>query len=245
MRGVDAKNEKPASELKAYADLQNVALRVIELDVTSDSSVETAVSTVIQEAGRIDVVINNAGVMPQGPTEAFTVEQFRQNLDVNTVGPFRVARAVFPQMRKQGEGLLINVTSILGRITLPSFGIYQAGKWALEALSESLRYEVSGCGIDVVIVEPGPFETELTPNAPAPGDRARLEQSKDVQERFEQMMAIFMSTFADPEAPTDPKLCVDGMVELIGMPAGKRPIRTVLGMDFGVNQNNRLTEPIR
>lgn len=245
MRGVESKNEKPASELKAFAGSQNVALRVIELDVTSDSAVESAVSTVIREAGRIDVVINNAGVMPQGPTEAFTVEQFRQNLDVNTVGPFRVARAVFPHMRKQGEGLLINVTSILGRLTLPSFGIYQAGKWALEALSESLRYEASAYGIDVVIVEPGPFETALTPNAPAPGDRARLEQIKDVQERFEQMMASFMATFANPEAPTDPKLCVDGIVELIAMPAGKRPIRTVVGIDFGVIEFNRLTDPIR
>lgn len=245
MRGVNTKNKKPASELRAYAESQNVALRVVELDVTSDSSVESAVSAVIQEAGRIDVAVNNAGVMPQGPTEAFTVEQFRQNLDVNTVGPFRVARAVFPHMRTQGEGLLINVTSILGRLALPSFGIYQAGKWALEALSESLRYEVSGCGIDVVLVEPGPFDTELTPNAPAPADRARLEQLKDVQERFEQMMAIFMATFANPEAPTDPKLCVDGIVQLIAMPAGKRPIRTVLGMDFGVNDFNRLTDPIR
>ncbi len=245
MRGVDAKNEKPASELRAYANSQKAALHVLELDVTSDSSVETAVSTVIEEAGRIDVAINNAGVMPQGPTEAFTTEQFRQNLDVNTIGPFRVARAVFPQMRRQGEGLLINVTSIGGRIVLPSFGIYHASKWALEALSESLRYEVSGSGIDVVIVEPGPFNTELTPNAPAPGDAARLEQLKDVQESFEQMMAGFMEMFANPEGPTDPKLCVDGMLDLIATPAGKRPIRTVLGMDFGVNEFNRITDPIR
>lgn len=191
------------------------------------------------------MVINNAGVMPQGPTEAFTVEQLRQNLDVNTVGPFRVARAVFPHMRKQGEGLLINVTSILGRLALPSFGIYQAGKWALEALSESLRYEAAGHGIDVVIVEPGPFNTELTPNAPAPGDRARLEQVADVQESFERMMGIFMEMFANPEGPTNPKICIDGIVELIAMPAGKRPIRTVLGLDFGVNEFNRLTDPIR
>ncbi len=245
MRGVDAKNEKPASELRAYANSQKAALHVLELDVTSDSSVETAVSTVIEEAGRIDVAINNAGVMPQGPTEAFTTEQFRQNLDVNTIGPFRVARAVFPQMRRQGEGLFINVTSIGGRIVLPSFGIYHASKWALEALSESLRYEVSGSGIDVVIVEPGPFNTELTPNAPAPGDAARLEQLKDVQESFEQMMAGFMEMFANPEGPTDPKLCVDGMLDLIATPAGKRPIRTVLGMDFGVNEFNRITDPIR
>ena len=245
MRGVDAKNERSAAELRAYAASHSVALHVLELDVTSDSSVEEAVSTVIKNAGRIDVAINNAGVMSQGPTEAFTVEQFRQNLDVNSIGPFRVARAVFPHMRQQGEGLLINVTSILGRLTLPSFGIYQASKWALEALSESLRYEASGSGIDVVIVEPGPFNTELTPNAPAPGDTARLEQLKDVQESFEQMMAGFMETFANPEAPTDPKLCVDGILELIATPAGKRPIRTVLGMDFGVNEFNRLTDPIR
>ena len=245
MRGVDAKNERSAAELRAYAASHSVALHVLELDVTSDSSVEEAVSTVIKNAGRIDVAINNAGVMSQGPTEAFTVEQFRQNLDVNSIGPFRVAQAVFPHMRQQGEGLLINVTSILGRLTLPSFGIYQASKWALEALSESLRYEASGSGIDVVIVEPGPFNTELTPNAPAPGDTARLEQLKDVQESFEQMMAGFMETFANPEAPTDPKLCVDGILELIATPAGKRPIRTVLGMDFGVNEFNRLTDPIR
>src|SRR5690606_1614227 len=108
----------------------------------------------VQAAGKIDVLINCAGAMPTGITEAFGVDQLERVLQTNIVGPFRMMKAVLPHMRRAGSGLLINVTSIGGRLTLPGFGLYAASKWGLEGLAESIGYEVSKLGIDSVILEP-------------------------------------------------------------------------------------------
>lgn len=245
MRRTTGKNEPRAAELASFAAEKKLRLGVLDLDVTSSDSVDRAVRHVLDHAGRIDVVVNNAGVMPHGATEAFSESELQHVLETNTVGPHRVARAVLPAMRAQRSGLIINVTSILGRICLPAFGIYQASKYALEALTESLRYEVSRDGVDVVIVEPGPFATELVPNAPKPADAARLAELSAVQRTYESMMAAFIGLFQDPTAPTDPEICVDGVVQLIETPAGQRPIRTVLGLDFGVRELNGATDAVR
>jgi NAD(P)-dependent dehydrogenase (short-subunit alcohol dehydrogenase family) len=246
MRAVEGKNKEPAEALRACASEESLQLYTLDLDVTSDDSVASAVGQVIDEQGRVDVVVNNAGVMPLGVTEAFTVDQFRDNLEVNLLGVFRLVREVTPHMRTQGQGLVVNVSTVVGRIALPFFGIYQAGKWGLEALSESLRYELSESGIDVVIVEPGPFSTDLVGNSPSPGDSARLAQNVKLNNTFLAMMADFKgNVFENPEAPVDPQILVDTMIELIEMDAGKRPVRTVAGLDFGVKEINRLTDPFR
>ncbi|WP_260858340.1 SDR family NAD(P)-dependent oxidoreductase [Paraburkholderia sp. BCC1885] len=109
--------------------------------MSPDVSVEQGVSAVLEQAGRLDVLVNNAGMGSAGVSEAFTADQVRALFEVNVFGVQRMLRAVLPSFRRQGEGLVVNVGSILGRVTFPFFGLYGASKFALEALTESYRYE--------------------------------------------------------------------------------------------------------
>ena len=146
MRDVNGKHRDQANKLRQ----QGIA--VVELDVSDDDSVDAAVKEVLARAKRIDVLVNNAGIASAGVTEAFTAEQANVIFNTNVVGLLRTSRAALPAMRAQGDGLIINIGSILGRVTFPFFGIYGASKFAVEALTESLRYEVSQLGIEVVRV---------------------------------------------------------------------------------------------
>ncbi len=143
MRGISGRNAPAADNLRAVAADDALALAPIELDVTDDASVGAAVDSVLAEAGRIDIVVNNAGVLYIGITEAFTIEQAREQLDVNLLGAARLNRAVLPHMRERRSGLLVHVSSIGGRLTFPFYGLYCASKYALEALAEAYRYELS------------------------------------------------------------------------------------------------------
>src|SRR6185369_7702056 len=117
------------------------------------------VENVLAEAGTIDVLVNNAGIGSAGVTEAFTAEQATAIFDTNVIGLLRATRAVLPSMRQQRDGLIINIGSILGRVTFPFFGIYGASKFAVEALTDGFRYELSQLGIDVVLVQPSAYPT--------------------------------------------------------------------------------------
>jgi NAD(P)-dependent dehydrogenase (short-subunit alcohol dehydrogenase family) len=140
-------------------------LRTPALDVTSDESVVAAVAELLEEShGRIDVLVNNAGYLCLGPLEETAPEVLRAQLETNVIGVLRVTRAVLPAMRARHSGALVNVSSVLGRVIIPANGPYQASKWALEALTETLRYEVRPFGIRVTCVEPGPFKTEIRAN---------------------------------------------------------------------------------
>ena len=127
------------------------AAQILELDVSDDASVHAAVAA----AGELDAVVNNAGVPGSGPLETFPLESFRRVLEVNTLGPLRMAQAVAPRWRARGSGVLVNVSSVQGKIGTPLEGPYAASKHALEALSESLHFELGHFGIRVVIIEPG------------------------------------------------------------------------------------------
>ncbi|WP_013587553.1 SDR family NAD(P)-dependent oxidoreductase, partial [Paraburkholderia phenoliruptrix] len=131
MRDSAGRNQPHADTLRAGG------LHVIELDVTDDASVERGVALVLQNAGRLDVLINNAGIGSAGVSEAFTTRQVQALFDVNVFGIQRTLRAVLPAFRKQGEGLVVNIGSILGRVTFPFFGLYGASKFAIEALTDS------------------------------------------------------------------------------------------------------------
>src|SRR5262249_35003129 len=148
-----AKNRDQAQRLRQQG------IVVVELDVSNDTSVDHAVEQVLVDAGRIDVLINNAGIASAGITEAFTADQAKMVFNTNIVGLLRTNRAVLPTMRARRNGLIINIGSILGRLTFPFFGIYGASKFAIEALTDSLRYEVSQLGIDVVLVQPSAYPT--------------------------------------------------------------------------------------
>jgi NAD(P)-dependent dehydrogenase (short-subunit alcohol dehydrogenase family) len=154
MRGIAGKNAPAANDLKARAKAGGHALHVLELDVTDGASVTKAVEAAV-EAGGIDVVIHNAGVGNWGIDEGFTLDQARGIFDINVFGPMRVNHAVLPHLRAAGRGLILYVSSGLGRIVFPFLGIYTGSKFALEGYAESTSYELSPLGIQTVIVEPG------------------------------------------------------------------------------------------
>ncbi len=241
MRGVDGKNKAAAAELREFAKTEGLTIEVVELDVTSDESVEAAISQI----PTVDVLINNAGVGYSGPVEAFSTQEFNAQMDVNVTGTFRVAKAVLPGMRSQRSGLIIQVSSIAGRCATPGFGIYYCSKWALEGLSEAMRYELGPLGIDVVLVEPGPFSTGFFANV-IPGENQELaSEYSHVGEFSEGFGQQVTSAFEDNAAPTDPMDIVKAFGTLINTPAGKRPLRTMVGLDFGMQKLNDATEPIR
>ena len=232
MRGLDGKNKEHADSLKSFAEGKPGQLHLLELDVTSDSSVDAAVKQAIEIAGRIDVVINNAGFGVAGFSEATTVPQFQKNFDVNVFGVQRVSRAVLPSMRKQGTGLIINISSIVGRMVMPFAGAYVASKYALEGLSESYRYELAGTGVDVVIVEPGGFGTNFLENMEPAADNERLKSYGPLAELPDKMWSGFAAQLKGDDSP-NPQLVADAIAELIETPAGKRPLRTVVDPMMG------------
>ena len=244
MRARDERNREAAAALERLVKQLGHDLDCIDLDVTEDESIERAVAKVIGEAGRIDALVNNAGHMAIGIAEGFTTEQVRDQMDVNFLGAFRVSRAVLPQMRRQKQGLLVHVTSIAGRVVFPGCAPYCASKFALEALAEIMHYELAGQGIDSVLIEPGPFPTNLLVNSPGPADTERAAAYGELAKLRENFHSQFQDFFSSADT-TDPQDVADAIVRLIDTPAGKRPLRTVCGPDFGAVQVNEATAPIQ
>lgn len=241
MRDVAGRNAAKAKELNDFAKAGNHSLDVIELDVVSDESVKSAVA----QMGEVDVLINNAGRGFGGPIEAFTSKQILDQLDLNIVGTARVANAVLPKMRAKKSGLIIQVSSTAGRGAFPGFGVYHASKWGLEGMSEAMRYELAPLGIDVVLVEPGPFATNFFGTMVSAEDQEVAKAYQHVGEFFGGFEQQVTGMFADENAPTDPQIVVDIFDKLVETPSGKRPIRTIAGLDFGFQAFNDATEPIR
>lgn len=247
MRGVDGKNQHPAGALRSAAAEEGIDLRVLEMDVTSDASVNTAAETVLSESGAPDVVVNNAGQMFVGLAEAFTAAELTRQLDVNIVGVHRVSRAFLPAMREGRKGLIVNVSSVAGRFASPFFSVYNASKWAVEGYSLGCRGELASSGVDVVVVEPGPFSTELFPRSPMPADEDGRASTypAGLHQTFEGMGAAFNEMFEGDEVDTDPDRVVDRFVELVDMAPGTRPFRSLVGFDFGVVAPlNEAAEPL-
>ena len=140
---------------------ENLAIDVVQLDVTDESSVANAVRQVIDAAGRIDVLVNNAGIGAHGPIEETDDDQVKEVFETNFFGALRVIRHVVPKMREQRSGTIVNVSSLAGRVPPPFTGVYSASKFALEAASESLYFELHPYGVRVLLVEPGGFETNI------------------------------------------------------------------------------------
>lgn len=153
-------------------------------------------------------------------------------------------QAVLPSMRKAGTGLIINTSSLVGRISPPFFGTYTATKHALEGYSQALRYEVSPFGVDLVIVEPGPFGTGLLASGQVPAHKEVLETYGELAGVPSAMGENFAQMLQSGDAP-DPQWVVDAYLKLVEMPFGKRPTRTVVGITWGVDEINELTQPIQ
>jgi NADP-dependent 3-hydroxy acid dehydrogenase YdfG len=233
MRGVSEKNAGAAKALRETAE-------VIELDVTDDASVERAVAEVIAAAGRIDILINNAGRVVNGVTEAVTLDQVRSLMDTNFYSVVRTCRAVLPHMRRQRSGLLLHVSSGAGRIVLPAMAYYCASKWAMEALAESYRYELAAQHIDSVILEPGSYKTAIAGNVEHAADAARTATYGPVNGIADTIMHTLEQIAGDPNE------IVEAVIRIIETPFGQRQLRyRVGGGAQGVQQLNAMSDELQ
>jgi NAD(P)-dependent dehydrogenase (short-subunit alcohol dehydrogenase family) len=233
MRDSAGRNAGNAREVQALAERESLPLRVIGLDVNDDASVDRAVAEVIREAGRIDVLVNNAGISIRGLAEAVTVEQAWRIFETNVLAVQRMNRAVLPHMRQRGSGLLIHISSQAGRVVIPGFGIYGASKAALDALVESYHYELARQGIDCISVQPGAYATAMAQNAGKDADEARAESYGPGSD-------IPKTAIANLGKRRDPQGVADAVLRLIETPAGQRPLRTDVGTsgEFVARLNN-------
>jgi NAD(P)-dependent dehydrogenase (short-subunit alcohol dehydrogenase family) len=157
----DLQKSKNIAEI---ANAENLPLEVLQLDVNDGISIKGAVGKIIAESSRIDVLVNNAGYGLFSPLEDVTLDQIRDQFETNFFGAIRVVREVIPTMRRQRNGTIVNVSSLVGRVGLPLSSAYVATKFALEGLSESIRYELNEFGINIILIEPGVIKTNFLEN---------------------------------------------------------------------------------
>ena len=159
------RNLNKSRKLNDIAEKENLPLKVLQLDVTDDKSVKVAINQIRDESSRIDVLVNNAGYDVMGAVEDLSIDEFKSQFETNFFGVIRVTKEVIPIMRNQGSGNIINISSVGGRIGIPLNTAYISSKFALEGLSESMRYELDQFGIDVILIEPGVVKTNFFENA--------------------------------------------------------------------------------
>ncbi|WP_298466352.1 SDR family oxidoreductase [uncultured Erythrobacter sp.] len=213
-----------ADELMVIALHDNLDINVVQLDVTQQNEIDAAVAYAEKESGgAIDVLINNAGISFGGPIEIQDMEATQLTFDTNVFGPHRMARAVLPAMRKAKSGLIINVSSQLGRVIAPSYGQYSPTKFALEAMSEGMAYELVPHGIDVTVIEPGGYPTMIWSNA--------NKNSLELLDRADEKHTSGYPALIEPlgkrtgGGSTDPMDVPKAMAEVIAMAPGTRPLR--------------------
>ncbi|NNU15541.1 SDR family oxidoreductase [Parvularcula sp. ZS-1/3] len=215
-----------AEELKDFASDKGVDLTVLEIDVTSDRQVAKATKKALKAAGgHIEVLVNNAGISYAGPVEMQDMKATEHMFQTNVYGPHRLARALLPAMREKRSGLIVQISSQLGRVIVPAYGQYSPTKFALEAMSEGMAYEVAPFGIDVNIIEPGGYPTKIWENSDARTESLLNRVPGDQQKAYGEMLAWVRQAGAAPRN-TDPMDIPRAVAEIIRMPAGQRPLRT-------------------
>jgi NAD(P)-dependent dehydrogenase (short-subunit alcohol dehydrogenase family) len=222
-------NGKNADKAKALARVENVT--VLDVTLTDDASIKNAIDTILAVEGRIDVLVNNAGITMFGVAESATPADVQRMFDVNVIGPWRLMKLALPSMRKQSEGLIINVSSGWGRFAAPFSAVYAASKFALEGLSEGLHYELRPLGVDVAIIQPGAFPTEMSQKVQVGSDASVVDGYKVIAEFPTKMFSAIGEMFETVKP--DPQYVADAVVNLINLPAGQRPLRTVVDPSTG------------
>lgn len=155
------RNTNKADELKKTADKENIPLSILELDVDKEKSIVDAIKKVMSKSNRIDVLVNNAGYGQYGCTEDVSIDDFRKQFETNFFSVVRIIQEVAPIMRKQGSGIIVNISSVGGKMGLPGLSAYISSKFALEGLGECLRYELGMFGIKTTLIEPGAIKTNF------------------------------------------------------------------------------------
>ncbi len=248
MRGLSGRNADRAEKARAHSAAHGVDLRTVELDVLDQASADAAVVHVMREAGRMDVLIHNAGHMAFGPAEAFTPEQFASLYDINVIGPQRLNRAALPHLRHGNEPLIVWIGSTSTRGgTPPYIAPYFAAKAAMDSLAVSYAGELARWGIETVIASPGVYTsgTNHFAHADMPGDAARAAEyasgpTRDLAEQAKQ------ADLASVPADADPAEVARAIVRIVAMPFGTRPLRiTIDPADGGAEELNKLGDRVR
>jgi len=219
-------------------------LSVLELDVTDQTAVNITVAQLLNQYGRLDVLINNAAIQATGLVEGYSIEQFHKVIDTNLYGPLRLYQAILPAMRKQREGLIINISSSSGRISSPYQVPYNSSRFALEGLVEGMYDELIGQGIENILIEPGPFIGGIYDSRGLQADRKAIadEYGHDAQA----MMAAFSAKVGKAIQLFQPETSpiAEAVKDLIEMEKGSRPLRTPLdliaqGIDLRFNASSQ------
>jgi NAD(P)-dependent dehydrogenase (short-subunit alcohol dehydrogenase family) len=214
------RNPSRAPELAEKTAQEKLPIKISVMDVDSDSSVQTAISEILKDAGHIDVLVNNAGIERAGSVEELPLAEFRAVMETNYFGPLRCIQAVVPRMRQRKSGCIINVTSVAGRIATSPLAPYTASKFALEALSEALAQEMKTFNVRVAIVQPGIIET---PMATRIGESAGHRSAYSQQERFKHLFQAVLKN------PVPPSVVAEKIVEIVA--TGTWQLRHLVGPD--------------
>jgi NAD(P)-dependent dehydrogenase (short-subunit alcohol dehydrogenase family) len=218
----DLKKSKNLAEL---ANTENLPLTVVQLDVKDDTSVRGAIGKIIAESKRIDVLVNNAGYGLFSPLEDVTLDQVKEQFETNFFGAIRVMHEVMPTMRRQRNGTIVNVSSLVGRIGLPVSSAYVATKFALEGLSESMRYELNEFGINIILIEPGVIKTNFIENLKTADTTLKSESPyADLVDRISKEFGKMMDN-----SSSTPKLVAEAI--LLAITSREPKIRYVVGDD--------------
>ena len=214
-----------AGELEALANTEKLDLHVIEIDVQSDEQVTAGVAKAEEIAGgAIDILINNAGIGYAGPIELQDMIATQLIFDTNVYGPHRMSRAVLPAMRRAKNGLIFNISSQLGRVIVPSAGHYSPTKFALEAMSEAMAYELVPHGVEVCVIEPGGYRTKVWVNRNKLASELKERLNFDERAAYPQLVAR-MGQEDGTRRTADPMDVPNAIAEIISMPPGTRPLR--------------------
>jgi len=235
LRDAATRNAAPAAELRA------AGINVVELDVLSDASVEAAAASIIAEAGAPDVLVNNAGSGFFGLVEGFTPATVERQYAVNVFGPLRVNRAFLPAMRERKSGLIVFVSSVVGRLVFPFNGVYASSKWALEALAEASSYELAPFGVDVAIVQPGAYPTDIFGKVVSADDTDRVASYGDLAAFSDKLVAALVKAAEG----RDPGEVAELILRLANTPAGQRPLRTSVPAGGAAEAINAAVAPLQ
>lgn len=214
-----------ADELAGLARDEGLSIDIVEIDVMSDESVKAGVASVLAKTGgTLDVLVNNAGIGLGGPMEVQDIEATRLLFETNVFGPHRMALAVLPAMRAAGKGQIFQLSSQLGRVIVPGIGHYSPTKFALEALSEGLAYEVVTHGIDVTLIQPGGYPTKIWEKSMARAGALKARTPQEVLDAYPEMTAGMGQPGADGGS-SDPMDIPRAIAEIMTLPRGQRPLR--------------------
>lgn len=223
MRETAGRNAEAAASLAVLAEAEGLALTVLELDIRNTESVEAA----LQASGPLDVLVNNAGYILAGSVELHEEQDVQAQFDTNIIGYHRLVRAALPGMRARGAGLIVQVSSGLGRIVFPTQGWYVATKFAIEGMSEALAYELAPFGIDLSIVQPTQYPTRFLPNGRRYFEDLVSRLDSERSSAYAEQIGMTRFGLQDEPGP-DPAEVAAAITGLAVMAPGTRPLRRIV-----------------